>query len=236
MADSAKKPKPQAGVGRLSGTNIANTPPTTSTKTPPRNSPNPVIGASATPTRQTSIRAANPRPLSAKAAVRKPGGPSSLANSVSTPDEDAEQDARAETLALVEDLKERLKKAEEALEEYRKQVEVFQARLDESHKEQGQLEDKAHEDDERLESLKNEKRELTKQKRELESIYEAERASWMKEKENADVREAGLQEALLRFKETVAAKEARNLDVDNRPGLSRTCTSIIHASCIACAN
>ena len=236
MADSTKKPKPQSGAARLSGTNITNTPPAASTKSPLRTSTNPATSASGTPTRTTPARAANGRPVSAKAAVRKPAGTSGLSNPASTPDEDAEQDARAETLALVEDLKERLKKAEEASEEYRKQVEVFQARLDESHKEQGRLEEKAHEDEERLEGLTNEKRELTKQKRELEGIYEAERASWMKEKDDADVREAELQGSLSRIRETIATREARNLDVDNRPGLSRTCTSFACAISAAFTN
>ncbi|KAI9679708.1 MAG: hypothetical protein M1822_007314 [Bathelium mastoideum] len=225
MADAAKKPKPQTGVGRLPGTNTPNTlntPPAGSTRSPSRNSATPPTGVSATPSRTRPARAANGGVVSAKAAVRKPGGPSSLSNSTSIPDDEAEQDARTETLALVEDLKERLRKAEEASEEYRKQVEVFQARLDESHKEQGRLEDKAHEDEERLEGLTNEKWEVTKQKRELESIYEAERASWMREKEDADAREVDLQKSLQRVRETIAVKEAKTLDVENRPSASRT--------------
>ena len=222
MADSAKKQRPQSGAGRPSNANVTNTLQAGSTRSPSRTSTTSASGAGGTPSRARSIKGG---PVSAKATVRKPGGPSSLSNSTSALDDDAEQDARAETLALVEDLKERLKKAEEASEEYCKQVEVIQARLNESHKEQGNLEEKAHEDEERLEGLANEKRELTKQKRELESIYEAERASWMREKDEASLREEELQKSLQRVKENMVVRDVRSLDVEGRPGLSRTCAS-----------
>ena len=201
-----------------------------STRSPPKNSAVPATSTGGTPSRAKSIRGANGGPISAKAAARKPGGPSNLSKSASALNDEEEQDARAEMLALVEDLQERLKEAEEASDVYRKQVEVIQARLDESHIEQGKLEDKAHEDEERLEGLMNDNRELTKQKRELESIYEAERASWMREKDEASVREEDLQQSLQRVKENMATREVRNLDVESRPGLSRTRTSIVHTS------
>ncbi|KAL9071057.1 MAG: hypothetical protein Q9157_005590 [Trypethelium eluteriae] len=224
MADSTKKPRPQAGTGKLSSTNTTNTPPASSTRSPSRNSATSPASTSGTPTRARSVRGTNVGPVSAKAAVRKPGGASNLSNSTSALEDEEEQDARAEMLALVEDLKERLKKTEEASEQYRRQVEVMQARLDESHTEQGKFEEKSHEDEERLEGLMNEKRDLTKQKRELENIYEAERASWMKEKDEAAAREEELQQSLQRVRENLAVKEVKNLDVESRPGVSRTCT------------
>ncbi|KAL9093508.1 MAG: hypothetical protein Q9165_003903 [Trypethelium subeluteriae] len=222
MADSTKKPRPQGGTGKLSSTNTTNTPPAGSTRSPSRNSATPPASTSGTPTRARSVRGTNVGPVSAKAAVRKPGGASNLSNSTSVLDDEVEQDARAEMLALVEDLKERLRKTEEASEEYRRQVEVMQARLDESHKEQGRFEEKSHEDEEQLEGLMNEKRDLTKQKRELENIYEAERASWMKEKDEAAAREEELQQSLQRVRENLAVKEVKTLDVETRPGVSRT--------------
>ena len=44
-------------------------------------------------------------------------------------------------------------------------------------KEQGKLEERLHEEEERIEGLENDKRESIRQRRELEAIYEAERAA-----------------------------------------------------------
>ncbi|KAI9690620.1 MAG: hypothetical protein M1820_009977 [Bogoriella megaspora] len=222
IADTTKKPRPQAGTARQPATNSTNLPAAGSTRSPSRNSNTSGVGAASTPARVRSIRGASGSPVSAKAAVRKAGIPSGLSSTTQVSDSEADEDARAELLSLVDDLKERLKKAEEASEEYRKQVEVIQSRLDESHKEQAKLEEKAHEDDERVEGLTNDRSKLIKQKRELEGIYEAERASWMKEKDEASAREDELQHSLQRVKENMMAREIRNLDAGDRPGLSRT--------------
>ena len=116
-----------------------------------------------------------------------------------------------ESSALVDDLKERLQQAEQASEDYKKQVEVLQSRLDEAIQEQGKLEDKLHEEEERVEGLENEKRETVRQKREIETIYEAERAAAMKEREATQAREEELQSIIQRLKDSLSQKE-------NRPG------------------
>ena len=88
--------------------------------------------------------------------------------------------------------------------------------------EQAKLEERAHEEEEKVESLENEKREATRQHRELEAIYEAERAQAMKEKEGTQAREEELQETIQRLKETMATKNVQGVEEGEAP-LSRTC-------------
>lgn len=132
--------------------------------------------------------------------------------SISSTVGDAE--ARAETVALIEDLKERLQKADNASEQHKKQAEVLQTRLDDALKEQAKLEEKVHESEEQIEALRNEKREAARQMREMEAIYEAERSSMMKEKEEMANREEEMQAVINRLKETLNQKNAED---ENRP-------------------
>lgn len=98
---------------------------------------------------------------------------------------------------------------------------MLQSRLDDALKEQGKLEERLHEEEERIEGLENEKRESIRQKRELETIYEAERAAVIKDKEATHSREEELQAIIQRLKESLAQKESRpGVGDDGR--LSRT--------------
>jgi DNA repair exonuclease SbcCD ATPase subunit len=149
------------------------------------------------------------------------GGSTSAAASPVDAAED--EDARAETAALIQELKERLQKAEAASEEYAKQVEVLQLRVDDALKEQANLEERVHEEEERTEGLENEKREALRQHRELEGIYEAERAQMMKEKEEAVTREEELHEIIQRLKDGLSQRELRPGNNEEEGRLSRTC-------------
>ena len=133
-----------------------------------------------------------------------------------------DDEAREEAAAYLQDLKERLQKAEGEAEERHKQIEVLNSRLDDALHEQAKLEERAHEEEEKVEGLENEKRELTRQHRELESIYEAERAQSMKEKDEVQTREEELQETIQRLKETMAMKNVQSSDGEEGQ-LSRTC-------------
>lgn len=152
-------------------------------------------------------------PLSARGAARKPA----------TAADTAEADARAEIQARVDDLAEKLAVAEQSTVDREKQMAIVQARLDESLHEQGILEDSVHEKAERIEELENAKKESTRARREMEQIYEAERAASIKEKEEAATREAEMRNALQRMKETLAQREMRaGLDDERRPVMSRS--------------
>lgn len=215
MSSGLKKPPPPGSTtGRA-------TPGATPSRSPSR-ATTPASPPANGVARTASRRGANGSPVSARAAVKKPAAPSSLSSS-QTPQLDAEEeDLRIENAALVEDLKERLQKAESASEEFQKHVEVLQARLDEANKESVKLEDRLHEEEEKMEALENEKRETLRQRRELENIYEAERASVMKDKEEAQMREDEMQEVIQRLKDNLSQREPRpGVDEDGR--LPRQC-------------
>jgi chromosome segregation ATPase len=122
-----------------------------------------------------------------------------------------EEAIRAETVAIIDDLKDRLAQAESACETYKRQAEVLQSKLDDALKEQAKMEEKVHESEEQIEALTNEKREAARQMREMENIYEAERSAMMKEKEEMANREEEMQSVIQRLKDSLAQ---RNLDED----------------------
>lgn len=138
-----------------------------------------------------------------------------------------EEAARAEKVAALDDLKDRLAKAETASEEYRKQAEVLQARFDEVTKEQVKYEEKCHELEEQTESLSNEKREATRKIREMEAIYEAERSSIVKEKEEMANREEELQMVIARLKDSLNQQKMTSED-EPRPSRSSECLPYVY--------
>ncbi|KAI1761613.1 hypothetical protein GGR53DRAFT_18810 [Hypoxylon sp. FL1150] len=162
--------------------------------------------ANTTPQRTRSIRGGTP--MSARAAAHR------TSSSLSISSTNGNSDARAEAIATIEDLKERLQRADSTSEQYRKQAEVLQSRLDDALKEQAKLEERVHESEEQIEALRNEKREAARQMREMEAIYEAERSSMMKEKEEMANREEEMQTVINRLKETL---NQRNADDEYRP-------------------
>ena len=118
----------------------------------------------------------------------------------------------AENMALLEERRARVQKAESASEEYQKQLNLLQARLEESQQAHGQLEDQLHEKNLREEELETEKAQAARQKREVESIYESERAAILKEKEEQTVREEEMKGTIQRLKESLAQREAKTSD------------------------
>lgn len=146
---------------------------------------------------------------------RSGAGASSL--STSSAADDAKDDAHAETVALLDELKERLRMTETMSEQFQKQAQVLQSRLDEAILEQGKLEDKLHESEEGLETLENEKRDALRQRREMEAIYEAERSSMTKEREESANREEEMQTIIQRLKDSLTQRSS----ADEESRLSR---------------
>ncbi|UNI20808.1 hypothetical protein JDV02_006861 [Purpureocillium takamizusanense] len=199
MSTSASKKPPSGGVGRVSTADNGASSPGTS---PARNAQR-----SSTPTahaRTRSVRGG--APVSARAAAARRDS-SALGS--------AESDARAESASAVEDLQQRLEKEEKSSEQYKKQVDVLQSKLDDVVKESARLEEKVHEYEEQLEALRNEKRDATRQIREMENIYEAERSAILKEKEELANREEEMQTVIQRLKDNLAQRN--NTDDDGRP-------------------
>ena len=132
------------------------------------------------------------------------------------------EDARAENIALLDELRARVEKAENASEEYQRQLNLLQARLDESQQSHSQLEDQLHGKNEKVEELEMEKVQATRQKREVDSIFESERAVMIKDREEQNAREDEMRSTIQRLKETLAQREARS-SLDDSKGLSRSC-------------
>ncbi|KAG7120310.1 hypothetical protein HYQ44_004806 [Verticillium longisporum] len=130
-AATAKKP-PAAGVGRVASTDPTASPSSSPARSAHRSTPS-VSGAggAGAVSRTRSTRTGTPtRPVA--------GRKDSPLNSAT----DADQDARAELVTQLEDLKERLSKAEISAEQYRKQAEVLQTRLDDALEASAKLEEK----------------------------------------------------------------------------------------------
>ncbi|PKX99882.1 hypothetical protein P168DRAFT_83886 [Aspergillus campestris IBT 28561] len=148
-------------------------------------------------------------PVSARAAARKPGRSNlSMSNVPKMSPDPTEEEARAQNAALISDLKEQLRKAETASEQYGKQLGVLQMRLDEAISEQGKLEDQSHERDSKIESLNNEIRDHVRQIRDLEQAQEMERNALLQEKEQYGSREEEMHATIQRLKESLAQKGA----------------------------
>ncbi|KAH7193602.1 uncharacterized protein B0J16DRAFT_82524 [Fusarium flagelliforme] len=196
MSAATKKP-PAGGVGRVSHADSSSSPSPSSSRPTSR---------STTPTSNGHARTRSLRttaPVSARAAIAR-------RDTLSASD----SDARAEAAAAVEDLQKRLENEEKASLQYKRQAEVLQSKLDEAVKESAKLEEKAHEYEEQIETLSNEKREVTRQMREMESIYESERSSILKEKEEMANREEEMQAMIQRLKDSLAQ---RNVIEEPRP-------------------
>lgn len=202
MSTAPKKPA-SGGVGRVTNADSASSPSSSPSRAASQRS------STSTPTPSGHARTRSVRtgtPVSARAAIarRDTGGLSS-----------AESDARAEAASAVEDLQQRLEKEEKLSEQYKKQLEVQHTKLEDAIKESAKLEEKVHEHEEQVEALKNEKREATRQIREMESIYEAERSSILKEKEEMANREEEMQAVIQRLKDSLAQRN--NGDDEGRP-------------------
>ncbi|KAJ4022399.1 hypothetical protein NW752_000396 [Fusarium irregulare] len=197
MSAATKKP-PAGGVGRVSHADSSSSP-SPSTSRPTSRSTTPTSNGHA---RTRSLRTT--APVSARAAIAR-------RDTLSASD----SDARAEAAAAVEDLQKRLENEEKSSLQYKRQAEVLQSKLDEAVKESAKLEEKAHEYEEQIETLSNEKREVTRQMREMESIYESERSSILKEKEEMANREEEMQAMIQRLKDSLAQRN--NVIEEPRP-------------------
>ena len=127
--------------------------------------------------------------------------------STNSAEDPGDEEARAEHASLLDELRSRVQKAETASEEYQRQLNLLQARLDESQQSHGQLEDQLHEKKERVEELETGKIQASRQKRDLEKIFEEERTAILKDRDEQKAKEEGLQTSLRRLKDGLAQKE-----------------------------
>ena len=145
----------------------------------------------------------------------RPGSVSRKTNGISTSNkssawlEESEDEAKQERLVLVDDLKERLVRAELSSESYQKQVEVLQMKLDETLEEQSKLEDRLHEEEENREQLVAQNKETLRQYHELASRSKSEKVASARYKEGFHTREEELLAIIHRLKSSLAEKSTR---------------------------
>lgn len=220
MSTTVKKPPPPTTAGRWQSA-TPNPPPLPNTQGWSPSTPSTANGIG----RTKSIRGSSGVTRSARGTTKRPGpGSTNLSsNDVSTASENAsEDDARAETAAVIDELKDRLLKAETASGEYQRQLAILQVRLNESHSEHGRLEERMHEDSERIQALETEMKEVLRHNRDMEALVDAERMAMAKQNEEYNAREVGLQSTIQRLKETLAQRDMR-MTIDGDRRLSRSC-------------
>ena len=176
----------------------------------------------------TSINGLGRSPsLRGRAGLTRPGrgGPharspqtSYLSTDTTASDEASEEDARAEHVSLLEELRGRVEKAETASEEYQRQLNLLQARLDESQQEHGQLEDRLHQSQTRIEDLQNDQAVALRQKRDIEGLFENERDALLQDNKGHQARVEELQTVNQRLKANLAQRGS----IDGGKDLSRT--------------
>ncbi|KAI9812592.1 MAG: hypothetical protein M1827_004581 [Pycnora praestabilis] len=175
-------------------------------------------------TKTRSIRGSSGTPVSARAAIKRPGAcVSNLSTSnlsMTSPDID-QNDAKAETAALIENLNSRLRRAETASEEYQHQLRLLQRGFDDAQQEQAKMEERVHESEVRVESSETEHRESLRQAKAMKDQFEEERVVIMREKEEQSMKEVELQSVIQRLKETLAQREMR-ATLDDKGRSSRT--------------
>ena len=153
----------------------------------------------------------------------------SLGGTSALSDVSNDDDERAENMQLVADLKEQVQKAEVASEQYQRQLEVLQLRLDEILNDQGRLEERDHQRDQEIQSMQLEVKELTRQKRELAQSHEVEKAMMFKEREDQAYKEGEMQAVIRRLNETVRQRDSRFYSSSERFGSARSRKSISEA-------
>ena len=136
--------------------------------------------------------------------------PSSIIGSIGNIDDIPKEDvARAENAALVDNLKKSLKNSELVTEDYQSQLAVLQKKLDDLMQDHGKLEEQYHDSTKKISELEGKRKEESRQVRDMANLYESERMSMLRDREEAAAREEELRKSLQRLKETMAGKEMR---------------------------
>lgn len=142
-----------------------------------------------------------------RASIRRP---SSIVGSIGNiEDVEKEENARAENSVLVDNLKKSLRNAEMVSEDYQTQLTVLQKKMDDLMNEHGKLEIQYHESTQKILELESKKKEDSRQVRDMANLYESERMSMLRDREEAAAREEALKKTVQRLKETMAGREMR---------------------------
>lgn len=167
------------------------------------------------PPRSPLSRGSNSSAVTANGLARGPpmrGGTATSRPAKRTPnvsDDPSEEDARAENVSIMDELTSQVRKAETAAEEYQRQLNILQTRLDDSISYQAKLEDQVVEAKGKIEELDKDFASESRQRREMEDCFEAERAAFISDISEQKAREAELESTILRLKESLSQRELR---------------------------
>ncbi|KAL8857110.1 MAG: hypothetical protein Q9178_006286 [Gyalolechia marmorata] len=172
--------------------------------------------------RSSPVRGINGISRSARGSVKKPIQSStwpSLSRPASVDPQEA--DARAENASLMEELRHRVKKAESVSEEYQRQLQSLQSRLNDSLKDHGNLEDQLHEREAKIADYESQAKQAARQRRELENEFDFERSAMLQDQAEHKAMEEELRAINQRLKDSFAERELRspkvipNTDTEN---------------------
>ena len=194
---------------KSSSTSAAKSPSPSRTMTPAKGTPNAVAQTKAANKPSTGS------PLSARGSVSRPGQAPRSESTGGISDE-----SKAETSALLEDLKEQLRKAETASDEYQKQAAVLQSKLDDALNDHSKFEENAQENSIQIERLEKERQDQARKYRDLEAAFENDKVASMKEREDTMMREQELTDTVQRLKESLSNRDKRG-SVDGESLLTR---------------
>ncbi|KAL8794679.1 MAG: hypothetical protein Q9195_002754 [Heterodermia aff. obscurata] len=161
-----------------------------------------------------SLRTANGLSRPARNTAKRASPNTSFLNTnANVSDEASGDDARAEDASIIDELRDRLRKAENASEEFQRQLTMLQTRLDESLQEQGKMEESFHGREQQINDLEDEKVRLIRQNREAEILFESEREAMTQDRAEQKAKEEELTDIIRRLK---AQREPRANSDENR--------------------
>jgi len=130
-------------------------------------------------------------------------------------------DQRAESEALLDELKEQVRRAEVASEQYQRELMALKSRFEEITSEQIKSEDLIAMKNERIEALESGSIEAEKRCQALEATQKEEEAMMNRDREASSAKEEELMTTIQRLRESLSAKEARE-NIEGGAGLLRT--------------
>ncbi|KEF59633.1 uncharacterized protein A1O9_04479 [Exophiala aquamarina CBS 119918] len=190
-------------IARKPAANPANTPPR---RPPNENTPSRPPVASAVPATTGQGLARTPS-LRQTRLARKPTN--RMSNSFASPESEPDnEETKAANAQLIADLKEQVHRAEQASDQYRKQLEVMQKRLDDAAGEQTTSEERDYQRQTEIDRLRVEYKDSIRQYRELEIAYDADKNTFLHERERQVNKEADLEAKISRLTATLRARDA----------------------------
>ncbi|KAL8935547.1 MAG: hypothetical protein Q9216_005372 [Gyalolechia sp. 2 TL-2023] len=158
--------------------------------------------------RSSPVRGINHISQSARGSFKKPSSSMNRVNVTSTVPDDAQAaDARAQQASLVDEFRQRVQKAETLSENYYRQLQHMESRLNDLLQEHGKLEDRLHEREEKLSKLEDQEKLAARQMRDMESEFDSERKAMLRDQLDQKAVEEELQAVNKRLKDSLAGRD-----------------------------